>query len=146
MFIGEYHHTLDGKGRLILPARFRSSLGERCIATRGLDHCLFVFPMDEWSSLEQKLRSLPLTKPEARSFTRFFFSGATECELDGQGRILISPSLREYAGISKEVAIIGVSGRIEIWAEERWTAYCNKAEESYEELAERMVEGGGFFA
>ncbi|NPV29690.1 MAG: division/cell wall cluster transcriptional repressor MraZ [Firmicutes bacterium] len=142
MFIGEYHHILDGKGRLILPAKFRIRLGDRCIATRGLDHCLFIFPLEEWRSLEQRLRNLPLTKPEARAFSRFFFSGATECELDGQGRILVPPSLRTYAGISKEVVIIGVSTRIEIWAKESWLEYCTKAEEAYEELAEKMGEGG----
>lgn len=146
MFIGEHHHTLDTKGRLILPAKFRAHLGERCIATRGLDHCLFVFPMDEWRILEGKLRDLPLTKPEARAFSRFFFSGASECELDAQGRILIPPSLRTYAEVNRDVVIIGVSGRIEIWAKERWVTYCSQAEESYEELAEKMGEGGAFSA
>lgn len=144
MFIGEYRHNLDVKGRLILPAKFRSCLGERCIATRGLDHCLFVFPLEEWQGMEEKLRNLPLTKKEARAFSRFFFSGATECELDGQGRVLLPPSLREYAHISKEVAIIGVSSRIEIWAADHWDEYCAGAEETYEELAEQMGEGGVF--
>lgn len=144
MFIGEYHHNLDSKGRVILPAKFRACLGERCITTRGLDHCLFVFPMEEWRLLEQKLKSLPLTRPEARAFSRFFFSGATECELDAQGRVLIPPSLREYASITREVAIIGVSSRIEIWAADRWSEYCAGAEETYEELAEKMGEGGAF--
>lgn len=144
MFIGEHHHTLDSKGRLILPAKFRASLGERCIATRGLDHCLFVFPMEEWQQIEQRFRNLPLTSSEARAFVRFFFSGATECELDAQGRILIPPSLREYAGVNREVVIIGVSSRIEIWAKERWLEYFSRAEESYEKLAEKMDEGGVF--
>lgn len=144
MFIGEHHHTLDSKGRLILPVKFRAHLGSRCITTRGLDHCLFVFPLEEWRSLEDKLRNLPLTKPEARAFSRFFFSGATECELDGQGRILLSPSLREYASINREVVIIGVSTRIEIWAKEQWLDYCTRADETYEGLAEKMGEGGIF--
>lgn len=144
MFIGEYYHNVDTKGRLILPAKFRSYLGERCIATRGLDHCLFLFPIEEWKVLEQQLKSLPLSKSEARAFSRFFFSGATECDLDGQGRILLSSSLREYASISREVAIIGVSSRIEIWAADRWAVYCSGAEETYEELAEKMGEGGVF--
>ncbi|HAF17503.1 MAG: division/cell wall cluster transcriptional repressor MraZ [Thermacetogeniaceae bacterium] len=144
MFIGEYRHNIDAKGRLILPAKFRSCLGERCIATRGLDHCLFVFPLEEWQGMEEKMKNLPLTKKEARAFSRFFFSGATECELDGQGRILLPPSLREYAQISKEVAVIGVSSRIEIWAAERWDEYCAGAEETYEELAEKMDLGGVF--
>jgi MraZ protein len=142
MFIGEYNHNLDAKGRLIMPAKFRACLGDRCITTRGLDHCLFVFPLEEWRILEEKLRNLPLTKKEARAFSRFFFSGTTECELDGQGRILISPSLREYAKVSREVAIIGVSSRIEIWSADRWDEYCTGAEETYEELAEKMGEGG----
>ena len=144
MFIGEYRHNLDAKGRLILPAKFRSCLGERCIASRGLDHCLFVFPLEEWQGMEEKMRNLPLTKKDARAFSRFFFSGATECELDGQGRILLPPSLREYAQIKKEVAIIGVSSRIEIWAADRWDEYCAGAEETYEELAEQMDKGGVF--
>lgn len=142
MFIGEYRHNFDAKGRLILPAKFRACLGDRCIATRGLDHCLFVFSLEEWRTLEQKLRNLPLTKQEARAFSRFFFSGATECELDAQGRILIPPNLREYAAISREAAVIGVSSRIEIWAADRWDEYCSGAEETYEELAEKMGEGG----
>lgn len=144
MFIGEYHHTLDTKGRLIIPVKFRSSLGDICIATRGLDHCLFLFPFSEWCSLEQKLGNLPLTKAEARAFSRFFFSGATECEFDAQGRILIPPSLRDYASISREVVIIGVSSRIEIWAKELWLEYFEKAEKTYEEIAEKMGEGGIF--
>ena len=144
MFIGEYRHNIDAKGRLILPAKFRSCLGERWIATRGLDHCLFVFPLEEWQGMEEKMRNLPLTKKDARAFSRFFFSGATECELDGQGRILLPPSLREYVQISKEVAVIGVSSRIEIWVAERWDEYCAGAEETYEELAEQMDRGGVF--
>lgn len=144
MFIGEYYHNLDAKGRLILPAKFRSSLGDRCITTRGLDHCLFVFPLDEWNIMEQKLSNLPFTKKEARSFSRFFFSRATECEMDSQGRILIPTPLRNYAEIDREVTIIGVSSRIEIWAADRWNEYCTGAEETYEELAEKMTEGGAF--
>ncbi len=140
MFIGEYHHTLDPKGRLILPARFRAHLGERCITTRGLDRCLFVFPLEEWRGLEEKLRGLPLTRPEARAFARFFFSGAVECELDSQGRILIPPALREYAGIDREVVVIGVATRMEIWSKEAWLGYAARAQEAYEELAAKMGE------
>ncbi|MDR9757371.1 MAG: division/cell wall cluster transcriptional repressor MraZ [Thermoanaerobacterales bacterium] len=138
MFIGEYRHNLDAKGRLILPAKFRSCLGERCIATRVWITVFLFFPWKSGRGWKKKLRNLPLTKKEARAFSRFFFSGATECELDGQGRILLPPSLREYAQISKEVAIIGVSSRIEIWAADHWDEYCAGAEETYEELAEQM--------
>ncbi|HAA90423.1 MAG: Protein MraZ [Thermoanaerobacterales bacterium 50_218] len=144
MFIGEYHHNLDGKGRLILPAKFRNHLGDRCIVTRGLDHCLFIFPLPEWQALENKLRNLPLTKPEARAFSRFFFSGATECELDAQGRILLPHSLRDYASINREVVIIGVATRIEIWAKDKWLEYSAQAEKAYEKLAEKMGDDGIF--
>lgn len=144
MFIGEYQHNLDGKGRLILPAKFRSYLGERCIVTRGLDHCLFAFPLEEWDLLEQKLRNLPLTKPEARAFSRFFFSGATECELDGQGRILLPQILRSYASLEREVVVIGVASRIEIWAKECWSKYSLEAEKTYDGLAEKMGADGFF--
>ncbi len=144
MFIGEHQHSFDAKGRLIMPVRFRAQLGERCIATRGMDRSLFVFPFDEWNMLEQKLRKLPLTSPEARAFTRFFFSGATECELDPQGRILIPPSLREHAAINREVVIIGVASRIEIWAKERWLEYSAPVSENFDGLASKLGEGDFF--
>lgn len=131
---------------MIMPVKFRANLGDRCIATRGLDHCLFVYPLDEWRSLEVKLSTLPLTRPEARAFSRFIFSGATECELDNQGRILLPQSLREYASIERDVVVIGVSARMEIWNQESWQAYSAKADQTYEELAEKMGEGGGFGA
>ena len=97
MFMGEYKHSIDAKGRIIIPAKFREGLGESFVITRGLDHCLFVYPHDEWSEMEKKLKHLPFTKSEARTFMRFFFSGASECELDKQGRTLIPPVLRQYA-------------------------------------------------
>lgn len=142
MFMGEYQHSLDNKGRLIIPAKFREVLGETGIMTRGLDNCLFLFPQSEWSVLEEKLKSLPLTKSTARQFVRFFFSGATECELDKQGRIMIPQNLRDYADIEKDVVVIGVSSRIEIWSRHRWEEYMQQAEESYEEIAENIVELG----
>ena len=120
VFIGEYQHTLDPKGRVIMPSKFRDGLGESFVVTKGLDNCLFVYPQGEWEELERKLRILPLTSKDARAFTRFFFSGATECELDKQGRILIPANLREYAGLDKDLIIIGVASRIEIWGKERW--------------------------
>jgi len=140
MFMGEYQHTIDDKGRLIMPAKFRDGLGERFVVTKGLDGCLFVYEMDEWQVLETKLRNLPFTKADARAFARFFFSGATECELDKQGRILLPTNLRDHAQLQKDVFIIGVSSRLEIWSKEVWEDYSSKTEASYEELAEKMVD------
>lgn len=142
MLMGQFQHSLDPKGRLIIPSKFREQLGESFILTKGLDRCLFVYPKSEWVMLEQKLKALPLTKKEARAFIRLFFSGAVEVELDKQGRILIPPVLREYARIEKEVVIIGVSNRAEIWSASEWEAYSKEAEDSYEEIAENMVELG----
>ena len=142
MFMGEWQHTLDSKGRLIIPAKFREQLGERFIVTRGLDHCLFVYPPSEWSILEEKLKSLPLTQGDARRFVRFLFSGATECELDKQGRITLPGNLRDYAKLEKDVMVIGVSNRVEIWAKESWDDYVEEASTSYEEIAEKIVDLG----
>lgn len=142
MFMGEFQHTLDAKGRLIIPAKFREELGVGAVLTRGLDNCLFLFPHSEWQALEEKLKSLPLTKAGARQFVRFLFSGATDCELDKQGRIMIPQNLREYAEIDKEAVVIGVSSRVEIWSKARWEAYIREAEESYETIAESIVDLG----
>ncbi|HHT36261.1 MAG: division/cell wall cluster transcriptional repressor MraZ [Candidatus Wallacebacter cryptica] len=142
MFMGEYQHSVDNKGRLIIPAKFREDLGENAVMTRGLDNCLFLFPQSEWKILEEKLKSLPLTKATARQFVRFFFSGATECDLDKQGRITIPQNLRDYADVDKDVVVIGVSNRIEIWSRGRWEQYMQEAEEAYEEIAENIVELG----
>ncbi|WP_011392353.1 division/cell wall cluster transcriptional repressor MraZ [Neomoorella thermoacetica] len=140
MFMGEYHHTIDDKGRLIIPARFREELGVKFVITKGLDNCLFVYPMQGWAEMEQKLRSLPFTRADARAFVRFFFSGATECELDRQGRILLPGNLREYARLDKEVVVVGVSTRVEIWSRSRWEEYCRETSDQYEALAEKMVD------
>ncbi|MCR4441105.1 MAG: division/cell wall cluster transcriptional repressor MraZ [Peptococcaceae bacterium] len=140
MFTGEYQHSLDEKSRLIMPAKFREVLGDAFIITKGLDTCLFVYPQAEWKILEEKLKNLPFTNKDARAFARFFFSGAIECETDKQGRILISSNLREYARVIKDVVIIGVGTRIEIWAKEVWDEYSKITEKSYEELAEKMME------
>ena len=142
MFMGEYQHTLDTKGRLSVRAKFREDLGAGAVLTRGLDHCLFLFPMDEWRVLEEKLKTLPLTKAGARQFVRFLFSGATECELDKQGRLIVPQNLRDYAKIQKDAVVIGVSNRIEIWSKETWEAYVEEAEESYEAIAESIVDLG----
>jgi len=137
--MGEYHHNIDNKGRLIIPAKFRDALGEEFVITRGLDQCLFGYSMDEWKLIEDKLKTLPLTKKDARAFTRFFFSGATECELDKQGRVNISSPLLTYAKLEKECVILGVSNRIEIWSKQQWEDYFTASEDSFAELAENMV-------
>lgn len=138
--MGEYQHTLDDKGRMIVPVKFREGLGSSFVVTRGLDKCLFVYPMEEWEILEQKLKSLPMTRSDARSFVRFFFSGATECELDKQGRILIPATLREYANLSRDAIVLGVSNRVEIWSDEVWRDYSADASESFAEIAEKLVD------
>ena len=120
MFMGEYNHTIDAKGRLIIPSKFRELLGEEFVLTKGLDGCLSIYPMDEWNAFEEKLRALPLTNKNARTFTRFFVAGATNCELDKQGRILLPATLREFAGLEKDVLLAGMLDHIEIWNEERW--------------------------
>lgn len=138
--MGEYRHTIDEKGRIIIPAKFRDGLGDSFIITRGLDHCLFAYPQSEWKQLEQKLKALPFTKADARKFTRFFFSGAAELELDKQGRVLIPAQLREFARLKKECVIIGVSTRVEIWCKEHWEEYYLDSEESFNEIAESIVD------
>lgn len=142
MFIGEYHHTIDSKSRLIIPSKFRDNLGSKFIMTKGLDNCLFVYPEEEWNVLEKKLRTLPLTNRDARAFVRFFFSGATECVLDKQGRILIPNNLKKHAKLIKEAVIIGVASRIEIWSKEEWDEYNNDDSLSYDSIAEKMVQLG----
>lgn len=125
-----------------MPAKFREGLGEKFVLTKGLDHCLFAYPNEEWGILEKKLRSLPLTSKDARAFIRFFFAGACECELDKQGRILIPANLREYAGLEKDVVIIGVSTRVEIWSKDRWDEYNSASNLDHEAIVERMAELG----
>ena len=140
MFMGEYQHSLDEKGRMTIPAKFRDDLGQSFVVTRGLDQCLFVYPKAEWSVLENKLKSLPLMKSDARAFTRFFFSGATECDLDRQGRVNIPSNLREHARLDKDAVVIGVSNRVEIWSREAWESYSSQSEESFNEIAEKLVD------
>jgi MraZ protein len=142
MFMGEYLHTIDSKGRVFIPAKFREALGVRFIATKGLDHCLFVYPMSEWTALEQKLRALPFTQQDVRAFVRFFFSGAAECEIDKQGRILLPANLREYAQLAKDVVLVGVSTRVEIWSQTLWSDYSSQAEDLYVNAAESLVNLG----
>lgn len=142
MFIGEYNHTLDKKGRIIIPSKFRPNLGEKFIMTKGLDNCLFIYPMEEWDKFEDKLKTLPLTNRDARAFVRFFFAGATECSLDKQGRILIPANLRSHSNLEKDAIVIGVSTRIEIWSEDDWEDYTNDDNLSYESIAENMEDLG----
>ena len=122
-FSGEYQHSVDAKGRMIVPSKFRELLGESFMVTRGLDNCLFVYPKEAWEAFTQKLKQLPISNTNARQFVRFFLSGAVECELDKQGRILLPQNLRTYAGIMKDVSVIGVGERAEIWDSEQWNGY-----------------------
>ena len=139
MFYGEYQHSVDAKGRVIIPSKFRDGLGEKFILTKGLDNCLFAYSLEEWSNLEAKLKSLPFTDKDVRAFVRFFFAGATECETDKQGRILIPQNLREYAGLEKDVYVIGVSTRVEIWDKAKWENYSSDENMSTENIAEKMA-------
>ncbi|MBK1811036.1 division/cell wall cluster transcriptional repressor MraZ [Clostridium sp. YIM B02505] len=141
MFIGEYQHGLDNKNRIIMPSKFREELGSRFIMTKGLDGCLYVYPLTEWKVLEEKLKSLPLTNKDARAFVRFFFSGATEIETDKQGRGVIPQNLIEYAAINKEIVSIGVLTRIEIWGKEKWIDY-NNSDIDFDAIAEKMSDLG----
>lgn len=140
MFLGEYQHSLDPKGRITIPSRFRDGLGERFIATKGLDNCIFIYPLEEWKNIEAKLRSLPFTRGDVRSFVRFFFSGAAELEVDKQGRILLPSNLRSYAGVERDLIIIGVGSRVEIWSADKWAQYNELAGSNYEEIAESLVD------
>lgn len=142
MLMGEFRHNIDAKGRLIVPSKLREVLGEQFVLTRGLDGCLFGYPMSEWNELESKLNDMPLAKKDARTFVRFFYSAATECELDKQGRINIPNTLRNYATITKECVIVGVSNRIEIWDEAKWQEFSEAAEENFDEIAENMIDFG----
>ena len=140
MFMGEYNHTIDAKGRLIIPSKFREALGSEFVLTKGLDGCLFVFPMKEWEAFEEKLRSLPLIDKNARKFSRFFLAGASTCELDKQGRILVPGTLREFAQMDKEVVLTGMLDRIEVWSKEQWLE--NNAYDDMDDIAQSMQELG----
>lgn len=138
MFMGEYHHSIDEKGRLIIPSKFRAELGESFVITRGLENCLFVYSLVEWNKIVDKLKSLPFTKKDARNFTRFFLSGATVCELDKQGRVNIQSSLQEFASLTKDCVIIGVNDRLEIWSKERWEGFYSENSENLSDIAENL--------
>lgn len=142
MFIGEYNHTIDTKGRLIVPSKFREALGDEFVVTKGLDGCLFVYPMEEWAVFTDKLKDLPLTKKDARQFSRFFLAGAALCEVDKQGRILIPAVLRDFAGLEKDAVLVGVSSRIEIWSRSNWERISDVDIEDMDNIAEHMEDIG----
>ena len=138
MFMGEYHHNIDDKGRIIIPAKYRTELGNKFIVTRGFEKCLYVYSLEEWNQIVEKLKTLPFTKKDARIVIRAFFSGATECEFDQQGRINITSPLVSYADITKECVIIGANDRIEIWSENGWDAFMAKNSDLIEDIAENL--------
>ncbi|MBI4596835.1 MAG: division/cell wall cluster transcriptional repressor MraZ [Candidatus Omnitrophica bacterium] len=143
MLYGEYEHTVDRKGRVIIPSKFRQALTQHDVKTlfltRGLDGCLFLFPEAEWRLAENRFKQIPFTKAEGRKFNRLFFSGAAEVAVDGLGRILIPKALKEFAQIKTDVVIVGVSSRMEIWAKEKWQAFYDSSRQSFEEVAERVM-------
>ncbi len=140
MFMGEYNHTVDAKGRLIVPSKFRDQLGDEFVVTKGLDGCLFVYSSEEWKLIETKFREVSQFSKEARKFARFFFAGATVCEVDKQGRVLLPAVLREFAGIEKEIISAGVVNHIEIWSKDRWQE--TSEYDDVEEIAEHMASLG----
>ena len=143
MFYGEYEHTIDRKGRLIVPAKFRQALKTQEVKslflTRGLDGCLFLFPEAEWRTAESRFKQIPFTKAEGRKFNRLFFSGAVEVVIDRLGRLLIPRTLKEFAQIKQDVVVVGVSNRMEVWAKEKWQAFYESSRQSFEEVAERVM-------
>ncbi len=142
MFIGEYTHSLDVKGRVALPVKFRQKISDGAIITRGLDHSLFVFNKNDWEILAQKILALPMTNANSRAFARLMLSGAAEAEFDAQGRILIPEPLRQYAGLKKQAVFAGVYNRIEIWDAASWQSYKSKTEASSDDIAEKLGELG----
>ncbi len=142
MLLGEYRHNLDVKGRMAIPAKFREKLSAGAIITRGIDNCLFVFANAEWEALAAKLMALPLAQANSRAFVRLMLAGASDVELDNQGRILVPDYLRKYAGLRKETVVTGLVNRIEIWDEAAWTAYKTKTESASEQIAEQLGELG----
>lgn len=142
MLLGEYEHSIDPKGRLAMPAKLREGLGAKFIITKGLDGCLFVYDMEQWTLLEQKLSTLPMSRKTARDFTRFLFGGACEGECDKQGRVLLPANLRSYAKLDKEVVIVGVGNHAEIWDAVTWNEYNEASAEGVNELAEQLADLG----
>ena len=142
MLMGEYHHSIDEKGRIIIPSKLRYELGDEVIVTRGLDKCLFIYSKSEWEKITRELSSLPFTKRDARNFNRFFLSGASTSEFDKQGRINITSPLVHYANLTKNCVIIGVNERIEVWDEEEFNAFMNDNIDEFSNIAENLFTGG----
>lgn len=142
MFMGEYRHALDDKGRLFIPARFREELGAPSVVAKGLDGCLFLFPRASWQRLQDDLAHLPLTRSDARAFMRFLLAGAAEVEPDRQGRIGVPTPLREHAALVREAVVVGVGDRVEVWAQDRWEAYSREAAQAFERIAEELASPG----
>ena len=140
MFIGEYHHTIDEKGRIIIPAKYRDELGGSLIITRGIEDGLFVYSLENWNRIVQKLSSLPFTRKDARVFNRFFMSGATSVELDKQGRVNVSAPLIDYAKLQKDCVIIGTGDRLEIWSLESWNGFFDSTKNSMSDIAENLFD------
>ena len=146
MLMGEFHQNIDDKGRLIIPSKFRYELGEKFVITRGLEKCLFVYSLTEWEKIVKRLRSLPFTNKDARNFTRFFLSGAAECEFDKQGRINITSPLVRYADLTKECVIIGANDRLEIWSEDSWCNFFEENEDGLADIAENLFKADDYEA
>ena len=142
MFIGEYKHTIDEKGRLAVPVKFRAQLSSGAVVTRGLDNCLFLYTEDEWKILAEKLASLPINKANTRAFSRLMLAGAMDVSMDKQGRVILPDYLRKYAGVGKNVVVAGLYNRLEIWNEEKWEEYKSGTEESSGDIAEQLGELG----
>ncbi len=140
MFIGEYHHNIDEKGRIVLPGKFRNNDMTKIVVTRGLEKCLYLYTVEDWEKVVSKLNTLPFTKKDARTFMRSFFAGASVCEFDKMGRINITSPLVSYANLTKECVVIGVNDRIEIWNEEEYNNYMNENSSKLEEIAEHLFE------
>ncbi|MBP3635293.1 MAG: division/cell wall cluster transcriptional repressor MraZ [Bacilli bacterium] len=138
MMMGEYHHNIDEKGRLIIPSKFRFELGEKFVITRGIEECLFVYSIEEWNKIINKLRELPFTNKDARTFMRMFLSGAAECELDKNGRVNIASTLANYAHLEKECVIVGVNDRLEIWSKNKFEDFFNNNIENFSDIAENL--------
>lgn len=142
MFMGEYHHNIDEKGRIVIPTKFRESLGDKFVIAKGLEKCLYVYSYEEWNKIVEKLNTLPFTKKDARTFIRTFFSGAADCELDKQGRINIATPLTNYASLTKECLIIGANDRVEIWDKTAWDNFLSENSETLEDIAENLFSDG----
>lgn len=138
MFIGEYQHNVDSKKRLALPSKFRKELGAKVVVTRGLDKCLFVYPLKTWKDIAEKLGTLPMGESGTRSFVRLMLAGASDVDMDSQGRVLLPEYLKEYAGLEKEVVVAGLFNRLEVWNENNWKEYRTKAEANTDEIAEQL--------